>query len=175
MNCTDPHSTLSSAIASVPGGQLVTLSVGCYDEGLLSVLDSTLASQLFTSWSFPETQEYIPILSTAFGDLFVWLNDLGVYFFEAQRGTFEFVDQEVHWVVHTFLNLPEVQSEVLHLELFETVLSRTGQLKYGQTLIHEPWELLGGGRTPNGFTVGSLAAYFAQLGTSVALMTNDAS
>ncbi|WP_239951474.1 T6SS immunity protein Tdi1 domain-containing protein [Dyella terrae] len=143
-------------------------SAGRFNEGLFSVLDHSLSTQVLRSWRWLLGQDAIALVASSVGDLFFWSEKYsGIYFLEVQRGSSTFVGTDLEWFFTNFITVGEILDEVLHRPLFVSLCDRLQPPRYGECFIAEPWQRLGGSGAVDTYEKGSLDVYTNLLGQAV--------
>lgn len=150
--------------------RLVAPAVGCYEGGLLAVVDEVRAQRMLSSWlSRLGPHRTMALITTGFGDVFFWDDaSSGVAFLETQRGTVEFIDPDVEWFLSDFLLSPIVVKDILRKPHLELLVSRLGPLKYHEAFIPQPWPLLGGTGSLETCGKGDCSVYVDLVGQTLA-------
>ncbi len=162
-----PSGERTSAFALITSDLQDTPQVGTYDSGIISVVDTHLGESLLRSWDWLVPRESKAIVTTAFGDLFLWQPHVGISFLEVQRGEVTFVDSEAQWFLDEFLLDSRVQDDVLRRPRFEQLKERLRGLEYLEAFILEPWQILGGEDSLGQYTIGSCSVYLDLVGQAL--------
>lgn len=160
---TYPESTLSS-VTSIQGGE--NIPSGVFDNGLLIVCD--IENKINFSpehWNQLIAIDDILLCYTGFGDFFFWsVVDKAVYFVEVQRGTKEFIDDDIGWFLNDFLTNTDIKNDVLKEDKFMEIVKRNSPLNYGECFVLEPWEMLGGKNLVENFKKANFSVYIDLVG-----------
>ena len=127
-----------SAIASLKGDE--NIMTGVYENGLLVFCDvENRLNFSFEHWSQLIIPDDILLCYTGFGDFFFWsIAEKAIYFVEVQRGTKEFIDDDIDWFLNDFLTNEDIRSDVLKDDKFTEIVERNSPLSYGECFILEP-------------------------------------
>ena len=138
----------------------IVMYAGLYNNGLISVLDVETAIKISNSWEWRFKKMFVPIISTAFGDLFLFCLANGkIYFFQPQYNTSDLVTDNIRELFDKALVHPSIKSGLLQENKFKEIYSTHLHLKYGETYILKPWEMFGGKVEVNNYTKGGLYVY----------------
>jgi len=164
---TDPVSGSSvpalGTVASLPD----IPEVGTYNYGLVAVVDADASTTLLDSWKSLVGDSAIALITSGLGDVFFWKKDeSAVYFLNVQRGTTELIDHDLHWFLNEFLTKEGVIEEVLRKTLFDSLVKHHRALRFHETFILEPWQMLGGEEKVENFTIGECSVYLDLVGQS---------
>lgn len=141
---------------------------GTYNNGLISVLDAELAGKLLSQWNWLLKEQFIPLILTGFGDVFLYdKNAKSIHFLEVQRGLIEYVDSEITWFMDEFLDTPEVVNDVLKKSKYDELAISKRSLDYLEAFILEPWLMLGGKDELSKYSIGSCAVYLDLVGQTL--------
>jgi hypothetical protein len=166
--CTDTALLLPSVFSSFKELSAPP-QVGMYNGGLLAVVDPGTSRSFQESWSWLVGGETVVLMTTGFGDLFLWRGpEQGIWFLEVQRGELEFIDTNVSWFLNEFLNDPDVVRDVLRKNRFNQLKAKYRPLKYHETFILEPWPMLGGTDKDDAYGIGQCMVYVSLVGQALA-------
>lgn len=148
-----------STINYITKGQ-IPIETGIYNNGLISVLDIDITVGAMKSWEWRFQKHFIPIISTAFGDLFMYSpRSENCYFFQPQYNTLELITDNMNELLNSALVNSGIKENVLLESKLNEVSKRIGFLKYTETYILKPWILLGGNDSIENYSVGDLTIY----------------
>ena len=72
------------------------LSAGSYGDGIFSILDIDTSVNIIKSWNWKFNKRFIPIVATAFGDLFLYcVANQYVYYFQPQYNTNDMITKNI--------------------------------------------------------------------------------
>jgi len=144
------------------------LTAGVYNNGLFEVLDFDLSNIYLTSWSWLLKDQYIPLIATGFGDVFLYhKNSKAIYFLEVQRGEIECIDSEIAWFINEFLSKQEIIKDLLRKEQLDELIVLHRPLNYNEAFILEPWLIFGGKDCVNNYIIGSCSVYIDLVGQTI--------
>ena len=136
------------------------LSAGSYGDGIFSILDIDTSVNIIKGWNWKFNKRFIPIVATAFGDLFLYcVANQYVYYFQPQYNTNDMITKNIDELFDEAFNHPSIKSGLLQEEKFKKITSLFGYLKYGEAFILKPWILLGGTDKPENYVIGNLSTY----------------
>ncbi len=142
-NLSSPISVLST-VASLKSDE--NIISGVYENGLIFICD--IENNLgFNAkyWSQFISDGDILLCYTGFGDFFYWsITEKTINFVEVQRGTKEFIDDDISWFLNDFLTNVDIKNDVLKENKFIEIVDQNSPLNYGECFVLEPWEMLGG-------------------------------
>jgi hypothetical protein len=141
-------------------------TVGVYDEGLFTVLDSDTARHLLRSWEWLVGAKRVALLTTALGDVLYWSGTEATWL-NVQRGTVESIEADLIWVLDSFLEDARVIEHVLVKPRVDDLIHRLGPLTYHQCYILKPWLILGGVDRPENYDVGHCGVYIDLVGQTL--------
>ena len=148
-----------SVIQRITNGT-VNIASGIYNNGLFTVLDTTIVTDICNSWDWRFNKAMIPVIATAFGDLFLFCKtDQQIYFFQTQYNTMEAIADTFDELLGKAFPFPSIKQNVLKELRLQELKSICGELKYGKVYILKPWEMLGGVDKIENYTVGGLCVY----------------
>lgn len=148
-----------SAINRITKSQ-IPIETGIYNNGLLSVLDINVSVDIMKSWNWRFQKTFIPIISTAFGDLFLYsARSESCYFFQPQYNTLELITDDIEELLNSALVYNGIKENLLLESKFNEVSKIIGNLKYTDTYILKPWILLGGTDSIENYSIGKLSVY----------------
>ena len=131
-----------------------------YNNGLISVLDIDISVSIMKSWYWRFQDFFIPIISTAFGDLFLYSpRSENCYYFQPQYNTLELITDSLDELLNSALVYDGIKTNLLSEDKLSKVSALVGYLKYGETYILKPWILLGGNDNVENYSAGSLSVY----------------
>lgn len=138
----------------------ITIDTGIYNNGLISILDIDVTVGIMKSWEWRFQKYFIPIVSTAFGDLFLYSpRSENCYFFQPQYNTLELITDNLDELLNGALIDAGIKEGVLLESKFNEVSNTIGTLKYSETYILKPWILLGGKDNIENYSIGNLNVY----------------
>lgn len=138
----------------------IPIETGIYNNGLISVLDIDITVSVMKSWEWRFQKHFIPIVSTAFGDLFLYSpRSDNCYFFQPQYNTLELITDNIDELLNSALVYGKIKESVLLESKFNEVSKMIGNLKYTETYILKPWILLGGNDSIENYSIGNLSVY----------------
>ena len=141
-------------------GEQIPIESGIYNYGLISILDVDISVNIMKSWDWRFQRFFIPIVSTAFGDLFLCSARSGkCYFFQTQYDSLELITDNVDELLNSALIDDGIKAHVLFEDKFNKVCSMHGRLKYAETYILKPWISLGGKDIVENYSIGDLNVY----------------
>lgn len=148
-----------SVIEQITNGA-IKINSGLYNDGLFSVLDESISGDISNSWNWQFQGTMMPIVATAFGDLFLFdTKNRQISFFQTQYNTVEPIADSVAELLDKALPFPSIRQGVLKEPNLQKVKAVCGELQYGKTYILKPWEMLGGVDKIENYTVGGLCVY----------------
>ena len=163
---TDPGPAgLPSAFLDIPGIEAPP-AAGAYDNGLLAVVDTQWSTTGLHAWRWLLKPTHRALMTTGFGDVFLWEPREGVSFLEVQRAELELVDPDVNWFLNEFLCKSSIIEEVLRKPRFEELVTRHGPLRYHGVFILKPWLMLGGQDKIENYGPGDCRVYLDLVGQS---------
>jgi hypothetical protein len=160
----DAADIAQTALSTLAGERFLSVLAGSYDDGLLTLIDKNMASELLDEWQWLVPYDALPFAATAFGDIFIFSSTRGVQFLECQSAHLEFVDADPAWVLDEFIAQSSIVERVLRQPMFEALVNTKRRLHYGETFILKPWEMLGGQRLVSSYEIGELATYLSLVG-----------
>lgn len=141
-------------------GNTIKINSGLYNDGLFAVLDSSISENISNSWNWQFQGKVIPVIATAFGDLFLFnTENKQVYFFQTQYNTTESIADSFTELLDKAFPFPSIRQSVLKEPKLQEVKAVCGELQYGKTYILKPWEMLGGVDKIANYTIGGLCIY----------------
>jgi hypothetical protein len=163
---TDPRLGLPSACGAVVPKIPSPPMPGCYNDGLLSLIDAESGNLIMQKWWPIVGKNSVTIAITGFGDVF-YCHSNGVSFLEVQRGPTEFIATEVAGFLGQFLTNPDVLEKVLRRSQFGRVVAAHGPLAYSKVYILEPWLMLGGADEIANYKKGKVDVYLDLVGQTL--------
>lgn len=131
------------------------------------MVDGEWSNRILQAWLWILKPTHRALVTTGFGDVFLWEPDEGVGFLDVQRGTVEPIDSDVRWFLDDFLNKPKIIEQVLRKPRFDDLVSRFGSLPYHSTFILKPWLMLGGEDKIENYSSGDCRVYLDLVGQSL--------
>lgn len=148
-----------SVIRHITNGA-VNIASGIYNNGLFTVLDTSISTDICSSWDWHFNKTMIPIAATAFGDLFLLSTvDRQIYFFQTQYYTTEAIVDGFDELLNKVFSFPSIRESILKEPKLQEVRTACGELQYGKTYILKPWEMFGGEDKAENYTIGDLCVY----------------
>lgn len=96
------------------------LSAGSYGDGIFSILDIDTSVNIIKSWNWKFNKRFIPIVATAFGDLFLYcVANQYVYYFQPQYNTNDMITKNIDELFDEAFNHPSIKSGLLQEEKFK--------------------------------------------------------
>lgn len=159
--------TKESTINHITEGKLpITTSI--YNYGIISVLDIDTSVNIMKSWKWRFCDIFVPIISTAFGDLFLYsARSEKCYFFQPQYDSLEEITDSIDELLNDALINDGIKKGVLLEEKFNKVSSILGHIKYSDTYILKPWLMLGGKDVVENYSIGNLTVYLELVSKSL--------
>jgi hypothetical protein len=157
---------VASAFAGIPGVDDAP-PTGAYSQGLLAVVDARWSQKGLQAWLWALKPTHRAVMTTGFGDVFLWEPDQGIGFLEVQRGEVEPIDADVRWFLDGFLKKPTVIEQVLRKPRFDELVGRFGPLPYHEAFILRPWPMLGGEDKVENYTTGDCRVYLDLVGQAL--------
>ena len=152
-------STNKSTISHITESQ-IPIDTGIYNNGLISILDIDVTVGIMKSWEWRFQKYFIPIISTAFGDLFLYSpRSENCYFFQPQYNTLELITDNLDELLNSALVNSGIKEGVLFESKFNEVFHTVGVLKYAEAYILKQWILLGGNDNIENYSIGNLNVY----------------
>lgn len=159
--------TKESTISYITKGK-ISITTGIYNNGLISILDTDITANIIKNWGWKFQKNFIPIISTAFGDLFMYNTISGeCYFYQIQYDTFDLITDSLDELLNNALIDNGIITHVLFKDKFSDVFITIGHLKYGETYILKPWLMLGGKDVVENYSIGSLTTYLELVSKSL--------
>ena len=138
----------------------IPIETGIYNKGLISILDIDVSVNIMKNWEWRFDKHFIPIIATAFGDLFMYSpRSENCYFFQTQYNTLDLITDSIDELLNKALLDNEIKSKVLLQDKFNNVYETIGHLKYNESYILKPWIMLGGKDIIENYSIGSLSVY----------------
>ena len=151
--------TKESTINHITKGKL-PITTGTYNEGLISILDIDVSVNIMKAWEWRFQKYFVPIIATAFGDLFMYSpRSEKCYFFQTQYNTLDMVTDSIDELLNNALIDNGIKSKVLLEEKFNNVSASLGHIKYNEVYILKPWIMLGGNDSVENYSIGGLNVY----------------
>ena len=122
---------------------------GDYGNGLIKVVDPRDYMQSLYSWLGTQDFHKIPIMVSAFGDIFYYRkldeeeNDVSMLNIHYRKT--EVVAWSYELFFKSFITDPEIQENVLRKSLFDQAVATLGTLKHNEAFFFVPALVLGGG------------------------------
>ena len=76
----------------------------------------------------------------------------------------DFVDRSIVWILDEFLLIPDIQQDVLRLDLLARLVDAQRPLSYLECFILTPWQMLGGDESRDEFDIGKCSVYLDLVG-----------
>ena len=115
----------------------IPIETGIYNKGLISILDIDVSVNIMKNWEWRFDKHFIPIIATAFGDLFMYSpRSENCYFFQTQYNTLDLITDSIDELLNKALLDNEIKSYIL-----------------------KPWIMLGGKDIIENYSIGSLSVY----------------
>jgi hypothetical protein len=140
---------------------------GAYSHGLLAVVDEEWSKASLQAWQWALKPTHRALMTTGFGDVFLWEPGQGVNFLEVQRGEVEPIGADVRWFLDDFLSKATIMEQVLRKPRFDELVSRLGPLRYHSAFILKPWPMLGGEDKIENYGSGDCRVYLDLVGQSL--------
>lgn len=138
----------------------IHIETGSYNNGLISVLDIDVTVNIMKAWEWRFQKYFIPIIATAFGDLFIYSpRSEKCYFFQTQYNNMEEITDNIDELLNSALIDSGIISSVLLKDKFNNVYSKVGTIKYNEAYILNPWIMLGGNDIVENYSIGDLTTY----------------
>lgn len=138
----------------------VSIATGIYNNGLFTILDTTISMDICNSWNWHFNKTMIPIAATAFGDLFLFCTtDQQIYFFQTQYCTAEVIVDSFDELLNKAFLFPSIRESILQEPKLQEVRTACGELQYKKTYILKPWKMFGGVDKTENYTIGDLCVY----------------
>lgn len=94
----------------------VNIASGIYNNGLFTVLDTSISTDISNSWDWQFNRNMIPAIATAFGDLFLFCTaDQKIYFFQTQYNTTEAITDDFDELLSKAFPFPSIRKSILNL------------------------------------------------------------
>lgn len=127
----------------------ITYGFGNYGDGLIKVVEPSEYMDSFYTWIGKEDHSKIPILVTAFGDIFYYrkLSDTegDVSLLDIHYRNIEVCDYSLKNFFEKYIIEPELSKELLKKSLFDQAIKKMGSLAYSEIYFFKPALVLGGG------------------------------
>ena len=138
----------------------IHIETGSYNNGLISVLDIDVTVNIMKAWEWRFQKYFIPIIATAFGDLFIYSpRSEKCYFFQTQYNNMEEITDNIDELLNSALIDRGIIFSVLLKDKFNNVYSKVGTIKYNEAYILNPWIMLGGNDIVENYSIGDLTTY----------------
>lgn len=152
-------STKESAINHITKGKLPIVT-GTYNNGIISVLDIDVSANIMKSWKWKFQENFIPIISTSLGDLFMYNNvNKKCYYCQPEYDYLTLITDSIDELLNKALLDNGIIDHVLFKNKFSDIFTTIGQLKYGEAYILVPWSILGGKDITENYSIGDLTTY----------------
>lgn len=117
---------------------------GGYANGLLTLIDPTDYENTLREWLGGQQPRKIPIVRTAFGNLFYYRADGGIHYLDVHYKKVQFVSADVAEFFNRFLCSDNILQDWLWQELYQTAVATLGHLDYDEIFAFRPPLALGG-------------------------------
>lgn len=122
----------------------IKLKSGVYND-IIKLLGHKDSETIRGIWEWCFKGNFIPIISTMFGDLFLLsLNNGEIYYFQPQGANFHHLCDDVYELFDVALCHNSIVEGLLREQLTKELLDRFGKIKFTDIFILVPWEILGG-------------------------------
>lgn len=125
---------------------------GNYGDGLIKVIDPTDYMDSFYTWIGKEDHSKLPILVTAFGDIFYYRKltetDEDVSLLDIHYRNIDVCDYSLKDFFENYIVDTELSNELLKKPLFEEAVKKIGDLDFEDIYFFKPALVMGGAESP---------------------------
>lgn len=148
-----------STVSHITKGK-IPIKTGVYNNGIICILDIDVSVNIMKSWEWRFGKSFIPIIATAFGDLFMYSpRNEKCYFFQSQYNTLDLITDSIDELLNKALIDNGIKANVLLEDKFNNLYKVIGHLKYNESYILKPWLMLGGKDVVENYSIGNLSVY----------------
>jgi hypothetical protein len=141
----------------------ISYGFGDYGEGMIKVVEpSTYMNSLYT-WLGKEDHSKLPILVTAFGDIFYYRKltdtDEDVCLLDIHYRNIEVCEYSLDAFFDSYIVDPDLSDELLKKPLFEAAVKQLGPLSHPDIYFFKPALIIGGAQHPENLDKGSASVH----------------